>query len=145
MRQYSRNLNFDQFVYDYKIWNKCRHVITHAPLDPDDPDEYDDDGDRINRLLIRLYNLLFSDAWYTPRTRLQVLSDHINELRQNILTCASLGDMTFYVHAYDVCIALLKEWVLHSKITTKAELIKHLPLDQDCNRIIHDMFKHVLS
>jgi len=148
MEQYLKKKHFDQFVYDYKIWKQCRHVIQLEPLKEGeilDDDDIDDDGDRINWLLIKMYSMLFTDAWYTSKTRLQMIVDHIDYIKQQIISCQCLDMVDHHVHCYDISMALLKEWIKHANITTKAELIKHLPLNMDCNLIIHDMYKHMLS
>src|SRR5438445_989693 len=147
MKKYIRSKHFDQFVYDYKIWDKCKHVILPDPTDDDDSDDsdVDEDGEKINWVKVHVYHMLFSSPWYQNKTSLQLIVDNLFETKEQVINDDDFDDLTYIIYRYDMLMALIKEWIKQSQIATKADLIQQLPLDVDCNQVIQDLYKHILS
>lgn len=142
--QYIKRINFDQYLHDFKIWNKCKHVLKRMPSEEDEePDENDigDDGEPINWTLYNYYDRLFKDyyLWKPIKSRLEIIIEKLEYDKKELIEEKYEHDITYKIFWYESSLALLKEWVLHSGISTKQLLIEQLPLDKDINQLILDL------
>jgi len=141
---YCKSLDFEQFVYDFKIWNKSKHVLKPMSLDNDeseDEDNLDENGNPLNWTLFHFYDILFKDyyLWKPTKTRLEIIIDEIQKNKKSIIEEHYEAEITHKIFWYESSLMLLQEWIKHSGIATKQMLIENLPLDNDINKLIANL------
>ena len=138
---YCKSLGFEQFIHDFKIWNKCKHVLKPMPLENDESEDesnLDENGEPINWTLFSFYEKLFEDyyLWKPTKSRLEVIIDKVQKDKKSIIEEKFEEQITYQNFWYESSLMLLKEWIKHSGIVNKQMLIEQLPLDDDINQLI---------
>ena len=138
---YCKSKDFEQYIHDFKIWNKCKYVLKPMPLENDeleDESNLDENGEPINWTLFNFYDKLFKDyyLWKPTKSRLEIIIDQVQKNKKSIIKTNYEGEITSKIFWYESSLILLKEWIKHSGIITKQMLIENLPLDDDINQLI---------
>lgn len=126
--------DFDSYIYDYKIWEKCKKVIVVYEDDVEDSDEDDEYW-----MLYWFHDLLFEQYYDNPgkyTSRLERLVIALNKSKQEIIEEGDIHCTGFLINRYENIKNVIKEWITHSGIATKQMLIEHLPLCDDVHKLI---------
>jgi hypothetical protein len=136
LRKEEKLKDFDNYIYDYKIWEKCKKIIVFYEDDMDDSD--DDDNENEFWMLYWFHELLFEKYYDHPgkyTSRLERLVIALNKAKHEIVT----GDVNctgFLINRYENIKNVIKEWIEYSGIATKQMLIEQLPLCDDVHKLI---------
>ena len=141
---YCKSKDFEQYIHDFKIWNKCKHVLKPMPLEDnesEDESNLDENGEPLNWTLFNFYDKLFKDyyLWKPTKSRLEIIIDTVQKDKKSIIEEDYEGQITYKIFWYESSLMLLKEWIKHSGIVTKQMLIEQLPLNNDVNKLIVEL------
>lgn len=137
LRKEEKLKDFDSYIYDYKIWEKCKKVIVVYEDDSDEDDTNEDDDNEF-WMLYWFHELLFEKYYDNPgkyTSRLEQLVISLEKAKHEIME----GDVNctgFLINRYENIKHVIKEWITHSGIATKQMLIEQLPLCDDVHKLI---------
>jgi hypothetical protein len=138
-----RSYEFNDFVEEYKIWLKCKHIILPYPLDDDEEDfDESEDGTPLNWVSINIYEKLFKDPWVRNKTRFRMIIDLLEKEKEEIINEQDRHMLPYEVHRYDNLLKLVKEWIKQCHVGIKKLLIKYLPLHLEITNMVQ---KHYLD
>jgi hypothetical protein len=127
LRRNEKAKDFDNYIYNLKIWNKCKQFLE------DDDEENDTDE-------CEYFSSLLFDSYYDKpgkyTSRLACLVDQLKKWKKRILKNNDYTYIEYDISTYENIKKLITAWIMYSDIATKQMLITQQPLCVDVHNLI---------
>lgn len=139
LRKEAKEKDFEHYIYDFKIWEKCKKVI--VVYDDPDIEEEDSEDDHEFWTFMWFHETLFEKYYDKPNkytSRLECLVMNLKKVKHEILE-DDFSCIGYDINKYDNLKNVIREWITHTGIATKQMLIEQLPLCDDVHKLILEL------